>query len=82
MNEQNKKMDIKPIEHSADFWTKIMNNCFRKTGPFGTDSLKIMIKTGKMTVNDTNHWNWTLLHIAAGKGAYDLAQFLINNVCI
>merc|ERR1712228_809237 len=48
-------------------------------GPFGTDSIKIMIKTGKMTVYDTDHWNKTLLHIAAETGAYDLVQFLINN---
>merc|ERR1712228_993934 len=40
-----------------------------------------MIKTGKMTVYDSNqtYGHNTLLHIAAGCGAYDLAQFLINN---
>lgn len=81
MDEKNQKMDKKSIEHSADFWAEIQNNCFRKTGTFGTDSIKIMIKTGKMTIYDSNHWDWTLLHIAAMKGAYDLVQFLINNVC-
>merc|ERR1712228_201349 len=40
-----------------------------------------MIKTGKMTVYDSNqsYGHNTLLHIAASCGAYDLAQFLINN---
>ena len=70
---------IKTIEHTGDFWSGIKNNCFRKSGPFGTDSIKMMIKTGKMTVHDTNYWKQTLLHVAAQKGAYDLAQFLINN---
>merc|ERR1712228_1168428 len=39
------------------------------------------MKTGQMTVYDTdpNALNATLLIIAAGVGAYDLAQFLINN---
>merc|ERR1712228_96877 len=71
--------DTKKIEHSAEFWINIRQNCTKKTGPFGADSIKIMIKTGKMTVNDTNPWKHTLLHIAALKGAYDLVQFLINN---
>merc|ERR1712228_808598 len=72
---------IKKIEHSADFWTNISMNILKNTGPFGTDSIKTMIKTGKMTVYDThqNLWDATLLFIAASNGAYDLAQFLINN---
>merc|ERR1712228_279587 len=59
----------------------IRANCANKTGPFGTDDIKTMIKTGKMTVHDTDQgtYNQTLLIIAVAYGAYDLAQFLINN---
>merc|ERR1712228_466630 len=72
---------IKKIEHSAEFWTNIQSNCAKKTGPFGSDSIKTMIKTGKMTVYDIDQTsrNRTLLITAACQGAYDLAQFLINN---
>ena len=71
---------IKKIEHPADLWTNIGNNCVKKTGPFGSESVKTMIKTGKMTVHDTDFNGETLLALAARSGAYDLAQFLINNV--
>ena len=71
------------IEHSDEFWTNIRNNCFRKTGPFGTDSIKTMIKTGKMTIYDTQGRRMkTLLHIAVNYGAYDLVQFLIIKQCL
>ena len=74
---------IKKIAHSADFWAKLRNNCANKTGPFGTYAIKSMIKNGTVTIYDTDQSNhdWTLLHISAVCGAYDLAQFLINNVC-
>ena len=49
---------VKKIEHDADFWMNIQNNCVKKTGPFGTDAIKQMIKTGKMTVHDTDHTNF------------------------
>ena len=73
---------VQKIEHSSDFWTSLRGGCVKKTGPFGTDSIKTMIKTGKMTVHDTDpsQFGGTLLIIAARWGAYDLAQFLINNV--
>ena len=74
---------IKPIDHSPDFWSNINNHCNKKAGPFGTDSIKKMIKSGKMTVHDTNPYriNRTLLHTAAVYGAYELVQFLITHVC-
>ena len=71
---------MQKIEHSNDFWTEIDNNCSKKTGPYGSDAIKTMIKTGKMTIYDTDNWGQTLLHIAATRGAHDLAKFLINNV--
>ena len=71
---------IKKIEHSPDFWSSVKNNCAKKTGPFGTDSIKTMVKTGKMTVHDTDQYGSTLLLIASSYGAYDLARFLLNNV--
>ena len=80
LSSSNSSNKLMKIEHSADFWTHIQNNCTRNTGPFGADSIKCMIKTGKMTLNDTNPWGQTLLHIAATFGPYDLAHFLINNV--
>ena len=92
MNDQlNEMLTLEPIvsqisdaslkmEHSADFWNLIWINCAKKTGPFGTDSIKAMIKTGKMTVYDKNDDGKTLLIFAASTGAYALAQFLINNV--
>ena len=71
----------KKIKHSSDFWKEIGNHCTKKTGPFGTDSIKTMIKTGKMTVYDTDpKYGRTLLILAAREGAYELVQFLINNV--
>ena len=70
----------KKLEHAGDFWANIWNNCSQKTGPFGTDSIKTWIKTGKMTIYDTDRFGRTLLGCAANYGAYDLAQFLINNV--
>ena len=74
---------IKKCEHSAEFWKNIELNCCKKTGPFGTDAIKEMIKTGKMTMHDTEPscYEQNLLMIAAGRGAYELVQFLINNVC-
>ena len=69
------------IEHSTEFWTNIWNNCIKKTGPFGSDAIRTMVKSGKMTVFDTDHWGRTLLIDAVNYGAYDLVQFLINNVC-
>ena len=85
--EENKKLktvtssdSVRKIEHSNDFWSNIQNGCSKKTGPYGSDSIKTMIKTEKMTVHDSDHWKCTLLNIAAVEGAYDLAQFLINNV--
>ena len=72
----------KTIQHSSDFWTDLSNNCAKKTGPFGSDAIKRMIKTGKMTVHDTDRsrFNRTVLIMATDHGAYDLTQFLINNV--
>ena len=74
---------IKKIEHSADFWTDLCHNCTKKTGPFGSGAIRRMIKTGKMTVHDTDpaRYNRTLLIMAADQGSYNLAQFLMNNVC-
>ena len=71
---------IKTIEHSAEFWSNIRNGLSKKTGPFGSDAIKAMIKAGKMTVHDTDRGGQTLLILAASYGSYDLAQFLINNV--
>ena len=71
---------IKTIEHSAEFWTNIRNNLNQRTGPFGSDAIKAMIKAGKMTVHDTDKYDNTLLIISARYGSYDLAKFLINNV--
>ena len=71
---------VRKIEHSEDFWTDIDKGSSKKTGPFGSDSIKTMVKTGKMTVHDTDGYNRTLLTIAARNGVYDLVQFLINNV--
>ena len=73
---------VKKIEHDADFWQNIKKNCANKTGPYGTDAIKQMIKTGKMTVHDRDHTNYnkTILGNAAEQGAFDLAKFLINNV--
>ena len=68
------------IKHSKDFWTNIDNDCAKKTGPYCTHAIKTMIKTGKMTVHDTDFYGRTLLHLAARNGAYDLVQFLLNNV--
>ena len=68
------------IEHSVDFWQNIKNNCTKKNGPFSTADIKKKIKNKEMTVYDRNGLDQTLLIIAAQKGAYDLAQFLINNV--
>ena len=71
---------VQKISHSANFWSGISINCTNKAGPFGTDNIKTMLKTGKMTVYDMDGWDRTLLIIAAQYGAYDLAQFVINNV--
>merc|ERR1712228_1096264 len=67
------------IEHSADFWRNIYNYCYHKTGPYGTDNIKSMIKKGQMTVYDTDMDGMSTLHMAARRGAYELAQFLLNN---
>ena len=88
LKEENEKLSanssakkITTIEHSNDFWVGIDIGCSKKAGPYGTDSIKTMVKNGKMTVHDSDYWECTLLIIAASNGAYDLAQFLINNVC-
>lgn len=72
---------VKKIAHSADFWINVKNGCVRSTGPYGTESIKTMIKTGKATVYDTDQVvsHRTFLSVAACCGAYDFAQFLINN---
>ena len=72
----------KTIEHSEQFWKNIKQHCAKKIGPFGSESIKKMIKAGKMTVNDTDSklGNKSLLLLAVQFGAYDLVQFLINNV--
>lgn len=82
LNAMSSSKSIQPIEHSIEFWVNIKSGCAKKTGPFGTDSIKTMIKTGKMTVYDIDQTidNRPLLHIAACCGAYDFAQLLINNV--
>ena len=71
---------IKTIDHSGEFWDSIRNNITKNAGPFGSDAVQAMIKSGKMTVHDTDRYGFTLLHIAARRGSYDLAKFLINNV--
>ena len=53
----------------------------KKTGPYGVDAVKAMIKAGEIGINDTGHQDKTLLIMAAIYGSFDLAQFLINNVC-
>ena len=70
----------KTTSHSADFWAEIQSNCATKSGKYGTDSIKTMVKKGKITVYDANIWGHTLLHIAAQAGAYDLAEYLVQNV--
>ena len=72
---------VEKIQHSSDFWTKIWNGCSKSSGPYGSHAIKQMVKTGKMTANDTNACGNTLLIMASCNGAYELAQFLINNVC-
>ena len=70
---------IARIKHSAEFWRNVAKNCYRRAGPFGTDSLKTMIKSGKMTVNDVDANGETLLLNATNYGAYEFIQFLVNN---
>ena len=70
---------VQKIEHSGDFWAEIRNKCKNKSG---VTFIKNMIKEGKMTVYDENFAQQTLLIEAARNGAYDLTQFLINNVCL
>ena len=72
---------VEKIQHSADFWTNIENGCLKISGPYGSHAIKQMVKTGKMTVHDTNVYGHTLLIMASRYGAYELVQFLINNVC-
>ena len=74
-------LHVEKIQHSADFWTNIENGILKSSGPYGSNAIKQMVKTGKMTVHDTDVYGHTLLIMASRYGAYELAQFLINNVC-
>ena len=67
----------KIITHPVTFWSNVKLNC---TKPKMINTLKRMVKSKEMTVNDMNSRDETLLIIAAAKGSYDLVQFLINNV--
>eukprot|EP01084_Bolivina_argentea_P136793 240929_1 len=62
------------IEHSHDFWKDIRDRCHRDP-----DSIKLLVKNKKMTLNDTDKTGKTLLCIAACYGFYEVAQFCINS---
>ena len=65
--------------HSDDFWSDIWFKCIMRQSS-EIDPIKSMIKRGELSVSETNRWNETILIIAAQCGAFDLVQFLINNV--
>ena len=72
---------VEKIQHDADVWINIEIGCMKTSGPYGSHAIKQMVKTGKMTVHDTDVYGHTLLIMASSCGAYELVQFLINNVC-
>ena len=60
------------MKHTKEFWLTIDDKCM--TDP---DSVKLMIKNKKLTLNDQNQWGRTVMMIAAECGAYQLVQFCL-----
>ena len=61
-------------EHSGEFWKEVYELCLSDP-----DAIKTMIKNKTITLKDTDTTNRTILHMAAKRGAYQLAQFCINS---
>ena len=73
-NKQNKKTNTHKIKHSKEFWQDIRY----KLDIGDTDSIKLMIKNKKLTVNDKDFKGKTILSLSAWKGLEDLSRFCIN----
>ena len=59
--------------HALSFWVDIVSKIRSDT-----DHIKALIKQGTINMNDTTQNGKTLLHLAAWKGNYEIAQLCIN----
>eukprot|EP01083_Nonionella_stella_P092226 258100_1 len=61
------------MQHSAEFWIDIKDKVIRDP-----DYIKGLVKHKKMTLQDTDTYNRTLLGISAQRGSYSMVQFCLN----
>eukprot|EP01083_Nonionella_stella_P068602 182321_1 len=61
-------------KHSKAFWEEIENKCANND----TEYIKSLIENKTLSVNDVSDDGWSLLHYAAYKGAYEIAQLCIS----
>eukprot|EP01083_Nonionella_stella_P272440 923857_1 len=61
-------------KHSKAFWEEIQNKCMNND----TTYIKSLIENKTLSVNDVNENGSSLLHYAAYKGAYEIAQLCIS----
>eukprot|EP01084_Bolivina_argentea_P093190 167625_1 len=73
-NQTNSTSDTKQNDHSTEFWedlyVKIRND---------PDAVKAMVKNKILSLEHTNKFNDTLLHLSVEYGSYELVQFCINH---
>eukprot|EP01083_Nonionella_stella_P174694 606335_1 len=61
-------------KHSKAFWNEIRDKCKAND----TEYIKSLIENKTLSVNDVSDDGWSLLHYAAYKGAYEIAQLCIS----
>ena len=76
-NLKNEKSMYNPTRnrHDNKFWLNVKH----QMDIGNTDAIKAMIKNGKLSQFDINHYEETILIMASKKGCYDIVQLCINS---